>query len=707
VYNLLNSTSAAVRYEAAGTLVTLSSSPTAIKAAAQCYIELIVKESDNNVKLIVLDRLIALKESPTHKKVLEDVVMDILRVLSLSDIEVRKKTLELVLDLITSKNIDEVVMILKKEVTSSNDGSSETEEASDLSSYRQALVKTLHACSIKFASVAPSVVPLLLEFLSNGDNDTSEKVLMFVREAVQCYPELKPAIVTRLLEVFNSIQSADVHRSALWILGEYCTDIVNITRVVAVIRDSLGEIPLVDSELRKQEGQNEEDNEIDESSAPKGAQLVTPDGAYISQSVFSTVAVKQDEKIPPLRGYLLDGQFFIAGVLGGTLTKLAIRYLNQEKDPSSCNAFVAEAMLIMASILHFGRSSLPKKPITDDDVERICTCLRVLSERNQFMNSVIGDRSRQVLETMLSSRRTQDKMKEDEGGKIEVHADDGIIFELLSGSDDFVGENKFDASLLQAMGVAGSGHTQQAIATQSKLNKVIQLTGFSDPVYAETYVNVNQYDIVLDVLVVNQTPDTLQGLTLELATLGDLRLVEKPSSVTIGPHDFINIKASIKVSSTENGIIFGNIVYDIVGSTSDRNCVILNNIHIDIMDYIQPAACTDGDFRKMWMEFEWENKVNLNTNITDLKDFLNHIISHTNMNCLTPKQALGGECDFLAANLYARSIFGEDALANLSIEKPFGAEPDAPIQGHIRIRAKTQGMALSLGDKIAACQKKN
>ena len=54
----------------------------------------------------------------------------------------------------------------------------------------------------------------------------------------------------------------------------------------------------------------------------------------------------------------------------------------------------------------------------------------------------------------------------------------------------------------------------------SKLNKVTQLTGFSDPVYAEAYVNVNQYDIVLDVLIVNQTSDTLQNLTLELATLG-------------------------------------------------------------------------------------------------------------------------------------------------------------------------------------------
>lgn len=33
IYNLLNSTSAAVQYEAAGTLVTLSVSPTAIKVS--------------------------------------------------------------------------------------------------------------------------------------------------------------------------------------------------------------------------------------------------------------------------------------------------------------------------------------------------------------------------------------------------------------------------------------------------------------------------------------------------------------------------------------------------------------------------------------------------------------------------------------------------------------------------------------------------
>jgi coatomer subunit beta len=75
----------------------------------------------------------------------------------------------------------------------------------------------------------------------------------------------------------------------------------------------------------------------------------------------------------------------------------------------------------------------------------------------------------------------------------------------------------------------------------------------------------------------------------------------------------------------------------------------------------------------------------------------------TNMSCLTPEKQLEGDCGFLSANMYARSIFGEDALANLSIER----SGDGPISGHIRIRSKTQGIALSLGDKITIAQKRS
>jgi coatomer subunit beta len=86
------------------------------------------------------------------------------------------------------------------------------------------------------------------------------------------------------------------------------------------------------------------------------------------------------------------------------------------------------------------------------------------------------------------------------------------------------------------------------------------------------------------------------------------------------------------------------------------------------------------------------------------------------MKCLTPEQTMSGNCEFLAANLYAKSMFGESALANLSIEvgkngyvlgtSLFNLLLLAHFLGHIRIRAKSQGMAISLGDKINDSQKK-
>lgn len=56
------------------------------------------------------------------------------------------------------------------------------------------------------------------------------------------------------------------------------------------------------------------------------------------------------------------------------------------------------------------------------------------------------------------------------------------------------------------------------------------------------------------------------------------------------------------------------------------------------MDYIVPASCNDTEFRQMWAEFEWENKVSVSTNLTDLHDYLQHLIKSTNMKCLTPEQ---------------------------------------------------------------------
>ena len=101
-------------YEAASSLTSLTNNPVAVKAAATKFVELSVKEADNNVKLIVLDRVDQLRRR--NEGVLDDLIMEILRVLASPDMDVRRKALNLALEMVSSKNVDEVVMLLKKEL---------------------------------------------------------------------------------------------------------------------------------------------------------------------------------------------------------------------------------------------------------------------------------------------------------------------------------------------------------------------------------------------------------------------------------------------------------------------------------------------------------------------------------------------------------------------------------------------------------------
>ena len=119
IFDLLEAKAPTVVYEAASSLTSLTSNPVAVKAAATKFIELSIKESDNNVKLIVLDRMDQLRQR--NEGVLDDLTMDVLRALSSPDMDVRKKALGIALEMVSSKNVEEVVMLLKKELSKTVD----------------------------------------------------------------------------------------------------------------------------------------------------------------------------------------------------------------------------------------------------------------------------------------------------------------------------------------------------------------------------------------------------------------------------------------------------------------------------------------------------------------------------------------------------------------------------------------------------------
>ncbi|KAK7964079.1 adaptor protein [Apiospora saccharicola] len=697
IFDLLEAGASTVVYEAASSLTALTSNPVAVKAAAAKFIELSIKEADNNVKLIVLDRVDQLRQK--NEGILDDLIMEILRVLSSPDIDVRRKALSIALEMVASKNVEEVVLLLKKELSKTVD-----QEYEKNAEYRQLLIQSIHQCAIKFSEVAASVVDLLMDFIADFSNTSAVDVINFVKEVVEKFPKLRPSIVERLVATLSEVRAGKVYRGIIWIIGEYSLEEKDIRDAWRGIRASLGEIPILASEQRLlDQGDDEKDkdeqvNGHSKPAAPSGSRKVLADGTYATETALTSSAavaakleaVKAAQK-PPLRQLILDGDYYLATVLSATLTKLVMRHAEISADHARTNALKAEAMLIMISIIRVGQSHFVKAPIDEDSVDRVMSCVRSLAEFSQKkeLGSVFLDDTRKAFRAMVQVEEKKRAAKEAfEKAKTAIQVDDVVQIRQLSKKNTVDGADEIELDLERA-----TGGDAPAEDLSSKLSRVVQLTGFSDPVYAEAYVKVHQFDIVLDVLLVNQTTETLQNLSVEFATLGDLKVVERPTTQNLGPHDFHNVQCTIKVSSTDTGVIFGNVVYDGAHST-DTNVVILNDLHVDIMDYIQPATCTETQFRTMWTEFEWENKVNINSKAKTLREFLEQLMACTNMSCLTPEASLKGDCQFLSANLYARSVFGEDALANLSIEKE---GDDGPVTGFVRIRSRSQGLALSLG----------
>jgi len=361
----------------------------------------------------------------------------------------------------------------------------------------------------------------------------------------------------------------------------------------------------------------------------KTKNIVLSDGTYASVTHTESVGGSLvDEKMPHLRRLVSSGDVLLGTVTCVCMTKLAL------KSALESNRLKVGALLTTAGVGRLAESKRGSRVgVYADCLDRLSQCCRVLLDPTlqATMKGIFVESCQQAYASLVNKQKAV-KIKASEEDKMSRASgpDDLIQFRQLRAQ---AVQGGIEVDLMDADDISRAIGTDGAGAESSKLQHVYQLTGFSDPVYAEASVVVHDYDIVLEMLIINRTPNTLTNLTVELATMGDLKIVERPQSYTIGPLDERRLRANIKVSSTETGHIFGTIVFD-NSSTAVKTYVNLNDIQLDIMDYIRPADCNNEDFRSMWAEFEWENKVAINTNIPVLQDFLKHVIASTNMTCL-------------------------------------------------------------------------
>eukprot|EP00923_Selenidium_pygospionis_P002060 GHVN01003175.1.p1 GENE.GHVN01003175.1~~GHVN01003175.1.p1 ORF type:complete len:1009 (-),score=218.84 GHVN01003175.1:523-3549(-) len=735
VINLVDSCSPAVAYEGAATLVSLSTSPVAVKAAINAYVTLLVSQADNNVRLIVLDRLIEVMG--LHKSLMEGFAMDIMRGLSCPSIEVRKKTLSIGMRLVGTRTINDIVGILKKEVVRTMQ--EEQAGGGGGSEYRKLLIRAVHAACSQFPSVAHSVMLLLMDFLGETDSSVTSEVAMLIRE-LSTFVGLRPLIIQRVVESVSELQQQRVIRVCVWLVGEFCEDIQLAEAFINSLFTELKPLPIQANEVDNGSSVEDQQNNIKSSSMPTDQRIDHPkvvgtrtvvleDGTYGTEDVYEKPAeVNEDptetggEASKPstsqIRSLIRGGDFLLSSVIAVAITRLALRkyspsglsdvFTDQPSDSLSpiktdaptgtslsievqpqtggkqvterlSAASINKTVYIVACLQSHARYHPSAGPSSDAHTRiNQCTCallqlLTTLSNSPQPPPSstqllVTSPQSGKVsglseAEAKLSAMQAQlfpegltalKRVLEIEAANNEVmgyvghrsqdaqseapvsqEVDDLLPFRQLRerrGPTCNEGEGDEERDLRLALGLAQPGVAKDPKGSlfQQRLEKVQPMTGLADPVYVEAFVQVHQFDLVVELLIINRTQQTLQNVSVELSTHGDLKLVDRPAPCTLSADQSVTVYASVKVQSTETGIIFGHVTFD-KRSATDKECLVLNELHVDLLDYIQKSWVGELQFRTMWSEFEWENKININTPMTDVMDFLHHIMKTTNM----------------------------------------------------------------------------
>ena len=377
----------------------------------------------------------------------------------------------------------------------------------------------------------------------------------------------------------------------------------------------------------------------------------------------------------------LDGKFECSGVLADTLCKLMIRLKNQKQFNTSntkneTNQYFAlrtRVLIMLTSILRLGGSKYPLQPIDGDSAERVALCIQIII--NESEESVVLERALTIDSEgafNLIQQGGGDGVVNTMTEKACVNAiDDVIDFKVIFAFNEKPRAKK-PLSSEEALNLvlddsfnSNYNENSNSLNSLNSLNRVVQLTGFSDLIYAETYVKMSGKEVLLDLLLVNQTDEILQNVSIDLVCAGDLKLIEKPPQLTLPPYSFSAGKAIFKVTATNHGQIFGCISFNQSSSSQDTESVILSEIKIDVLEYIKPGFILEPIFRETWVLLEWENKISIKVQRAgELKDFLNYLIKQGHLTCITPNVfiepgAVDTVAAFLACNLYAKSIFGK------------------------------------------------
>lgn len=545
-------------------------------------------------------------------------------------------------------------------------------------SYRAALSSALSSLCARHSCAASAAASALVDVLADPKDtptDALDGAAAALRTSVARSSAVRasvlPSLVSRVLPVLGAPSALC---TVLWLIGLY-----GDAGMLEGVSSAVGPLPLVPSAG---------------SSAEKKTQrtAVRPDGTYgVSETAGSS----------ELRAQLLKGDAGVILALATAVARLVIGDTAKGGSKRKASGLLLISALVRLSLL----VSAPR-----DVFDALVSLLSMSAGDVPAGASALLSPCRSALLARIDSAQSAGQASSLLADAVDAPVRFGCAAPASSpGGLATAAERSDRADVERAL----SGASADAAAL-SRLARVVQLTGFADEVYAEAGVEVAGADVVLEVRLVSQVPETLHSVALELAADGGLSIPcdgRPPAPVALAPGATATVRASARAVSTADGTICGAITYSTGAGGTEPQAIVIEPVSVSAGEFLRPGDLSASAFRALWLRLEWENKIvvaPISVPAGRAGDALSAIVSTisaaSGLRCVTPRAGVSSSGAYAAANLCARSIFSEDILANVSLALGAAAGGDGArtASGHMRLRASTHAVAVALGERVSS-----
>lgn len=640
---LLDSPSTAVKIEAAITLLNLSTSATASQTSFSVLCQIMQTIPNSTLQLSLAEQIERL--IPAHPSIAQLMVGEL--IVAMKSKGIRATVLNMIKKLTNATNVKTIVQGLINHYKTQELLRQKENEAKDAYEFMALILTTLRSISSTYPATLSMIYDAVKTTLIENNLAISYESLMLVRDYMFANPDQADRVCIQIENILPFVQSPRILRGLSYLISLSTTRPESAEAIIGAY--FAREKAALDPET--------------EQSAPQTSTMIGSDGTYVTVEQ-SAAPSKSGSK--HLIWFEKGINIFVGASLAMVLARICIRFPDQ--------APIEKCLGFIESIL------LRKNAVTQE--KHLLLAHAAIFHRNdpEYKIALLDNVKHAFADIIDNDKKEFEDKSPKANQKIFTSPDQRLSFSSLLG-------RKFDQAGPAAANAKNASLKIQEETQEEKSKKsLVVLSGTCDPIFSECTMKPGKFDILLEINLLNQTLSNLLNVKVELYCSGKLELVDKPSTITLPAQQSDQIICSIKATSAEAGRIYGNILYDIE-NVEERQLIPLSPITITPDNYMTPLKVDSIKYREKWEMFEWEKKITISSTLS-IKEIITRYQEKGKMHLMNE---FDDNASWATVNLCATSMFDEDVLLNISLEKT----DNGTTEGYMRLRCASQPMAIA------------